>query len=116
MQGVHPALVCVVVRAIEITEVDFGVIEGVRSRERQAQLVSKGASRTMKSRHLTGHAVDLGAYVGTELRWDWPLYEKVAAAMKQASEELNIPITWGGDWRKFKDGPHFQLKWHFYPA
>jgi len=116
LEGVHPALVCVVVRALEITEVDFAVIEGVRSRERQAKLVAKGASMTMNSRHLTGHAVDLAAWVDGGIRWDWPLYYKLAAAMKQASEEMNIQITWGGDWKKFKDGPHFQLKWHFYPA
>lgn len=116
MEGVHPALVRVVVRALEITEVDFAVIEGVRSRERQAKLVAKGASRTMKSRHLTGHAVDLAAWIDGGIRWDWPLYDKIGAAMKQASDELGIQITWGGDWKKFKDGPHFQLKWHFYPA
>jgi peptidoglycan L-alanyl-D-glutamate endopeptidase CwlK len=115
MQGVHPALVCVVVRAIELTEVDFAVIEGVRSRERQAKLVAKGASTTMNSRHLTGHAVDLAAWVDGEIRWDWPLYYKIADAMKDAAEELDVQLTWGGDWRKFKDGPHFQLKWHFYP-
>lgn len=116
LNKVHPSLIEVVKRAIEITEVDFGVIEGIRSRKRQAQLVAKGASMTMNSRHLTGHAVDLAAYIGTELRWDWPLYYKIAAAMKQASEEEGIQITWGGDWKKFKDGPHFQLKWHFYPV
>jgi len=116
LSGVHPALVCVVVRALELTEVDFAVIEGVRSRERQAKLVAKGASMTMNSRHLTGHAVDLAAWVDGGIRWDWPLYYKIAAAMKEASEEMNIQITWGGDWKKFKDGPHFQLKWHFYPA
>ena len=109
-------MLCVVVRAIEITEIDFCVIEGVRSRERQAKLVASGASRTLKSRHLTGHAVDLAAWVDGGIRWDWPLYDKIGAAMKQASEEMGIQITWGGNWKKFKDGPHFQLKWHFYPA
>lgn len=116
MEGVHPALICVVVRAIEITPVDFAVIEGVRSKERQAKLVAKGASMTMNSRHLTGHAVDLAAWVDGGIRWDWPLYDKIGAAMKEAAEEMSVQITWGGEWKRFKDGPHFQLKWHFYPA
>jgi peptidoglycan L-alanyl-D-glutamate endopeptidase CwlK len=68
----------------------------------------------MNSRHLTGHAVDLAAVVGTEVRWDWPLYDKLSGFMKAAAKELNIPIEWGGDW-KFKDGPHFQLPWKEYP-
>lgn len=115
LNGVHKDLVSVVLRAIQITDVDFSVIEGLRSVERQKQLFASGASTTMRSRHLTGHAVDLAAYVGGEIRWDWPLYHKIASAMKQASKELNIPIEWGGDWKKFKDGPHFQLPWKDYP-
>jgi peptidoglycan L-alanyl-D-glutamate endopeptidase CwlK len=63
----------------------------------------------MNSRHLTGHAVDLVAYVGSEVRWDWPLYHKIADAMKRAANSLGVPIVWGGDWRTFKDGPHFEL-------
>lgn len=114
--GVHPDLVNVVRRAIQITEVDFRVIEGVRTIEKQYQLLMKGASKTLNSRHLNGHAVDLAAMVGSEVRWDWPLYHKIAAAMKQAARELNVPIEWGGDWRSFKDGPHFQLPWKDYPA
>ncbi len=113
--GVHPDLVRVVKRAIKITDVDFMVLEGVRSKSRQEELVRSGASKTMKSRHLTGHAVDLGAYVGGRISWDWPLYYKIADAMKQASSELNIAIKWGGDWKKFKDGPHYQLTWKKYP-
>lgn len=112
--GVHPDLVRVVRLAIGITPVDFAVIEGLRSPERQAELVRAGASRTMNSRHLTGHAVDLAAYVGGEVRWDWGLYPRIAGAMKDASKELRVPIEWGGDW-KFKDGPHFQLDWKAYP-
>lgn len=114
LSGVHPDLVAVVKRAIEITEVDFAVLEGVRSKARQEQLFKAGASTTMNSRHLTGHAVDLGAYVG-QIRWDWPLYDKIALAMKAAAIELQIAIEWGGDWKKFKDGPHFQLTWEAYP-
>jgi peptidoglycan L-alanyl-D-glutamate endopeptidase CwlK len=116
MKGVHPDLVKVVMRAIEISEVDFTVLEGVRLLARQKQLVAQGASKTMKSRHLTGHAVDLGAWVGGRVAWDWPLYYKIAKAMKQAAAELNQPIEWGGDWRTFKDGPHWQLPWKGYPA
>jgi peptidoglycan L-alanyl-D-glutamate endopeptidase CwlK len=115
LEGVHPDLVKVVKRAIEITEVDFTVLEGVRTVSRQRQLVKSGASKTMNSRHLTGHAVDLGAWVGGKVRWDWPLYYKIAAAMKQAAKELGQPIEWGGDWRSFKDGPHWQLPWREYP-
>lgn len=116
LSGVHPDLVRVLKRAIEITPVDFEVLEGVRSKSRQQQLVGAGASRTMNSRHLTGHAVDLGAYVSGSVRWDWPLYHQIAAAVKQAAAELGVPLEWGGDWRKFKDGPHFQLPHKEYPA
>lgn len=113
--GVHQDLVKVVERAIEITEIDFAVLEGVRSKTRQEHLVKAGASQTMRSRHLTGHAVDLGAYVAGSVRWDWPLYHKLAVAVKQAAAELQVPIEWGGDWTLFKDGPHWQLPWKDYP-
>ena len=113
--GVHQDLVKVVERAIEITEIDFAVLEGVRSKTRQEHLVKAGASQTMRSRHLTGHAVDLGAYVAGSVRWDWPLYHKLAVAVKQAAAELQIHIEWGGDWTTFKDGPHWQLPWKDYP-
>lgn len=116
LSGVHPDLVSVVKRAIEVSEVDFAVLEGFRSKARQEQLVAAGASQTMNSRHLTGHAVDLGAMVSGTVRWDWPLYYKVADAMKKAAAELKVPIEWGGDWKKFKDGPHFQLPHKEYPA
>lgn len=114
MNGVHPDLVKVVKRAIEITEVDFAVTEGLRTKERQVQLVKAGASKTMNSRHLTGHAIDLVAVLNGKISWDWPLYYKIAAAMKQAAKELNVPIIWGGDWRTFKDGPHYELDRKFY--
>lgn len=109
LNGVHPDLVKVVERAIEISTVDFAVLEGLRTPERQKVLMEAGASQTLNSRHITGHAVDLGAWVDGEVRWDWPLYSQIAKAMKAAAAELNIPIEWGGDWRTFKDGPHFQL-------
>lgn len=115
LQGVRDALQLVVLRAIQLTEVDFVVLEGLRTRARQEELLRAGASQTMNSRHLTGHAVDLGAWVGGEVRWDWPLYYKLARAMKAAAADMNTPIEWGGDWRTFKDGPHFQLPWKEFP-
>ena len=115
LRGVHPDLVNVVQRAIELTTVDFTVLEGLRTQDRQHELVAQGASKTMRSRHLTGHAVDLGAMIYGTVRWDWPLYYKIAEAMKTAALELKIPIEWGGDWESFKDGPHYQLPWKEYP-
>ena len=116
LSGVHPDLVRVVERAIQISDMDFTVLEGVRSIARQQQLVAAGASKTMKSRHITGHAVDLAPYVSGQVRWDWPLYDKLSATVKKAAAELEIPIEWGGDWTSFKDGPHFQLPRKEYPA
>ena len=115
LRDVHPDLAAVVERAAQITEVSFIVTEGLRTRERQAELLKVGASRTMNSRHLTGHAVDLAAVVGGKPRWDWPLYHKLADAMKAAAKELGVPLVWGGDWRTFKDGPHFELDRTKYP-
>jgi peptidoglycan L-alanyl-D-glutamate endopeptidase CwlK len=114
LTGVHPDLVRVVERAR--TYADFIVTEGLRTEARQRELFNKGASTTMRSRHLTGHAVDLAALVGKEVRWDWPLYDKLGAAMKRAAAEEEVAITWGGDWPRFRDGPHFELEWKRYPA
>ena len=110
MKGVDERLVNVVKRAIELSEIDFVVTEGLRTKERQAELLKAGATRTMNSKHIVGKAVDLAALVGGSVRWDWPLYEKLAVAMKRAAEILNVKIQWGGDWVSFKDGPHFELK------
>lgn len=115
LEGVHPDLVRVVHKAIEITGLDFIVTEGLRTRERQEQLVKSGASTTLNSRHLTGHAVDLAALVGGKVSWDWPLYFKLADVMKEAAKIEGVEITWGGDWKKFKDGPHFELSRIAYP-
>lgn len=115
LRGVHPDLVRVVERAIQITEIDFTVLEGLRTRQRQAQLVAQGASQTMNSRHITGHAVDLGALVGGSVRWDWGLYHKLADAMKRAANEVKVPIVCGADWKSFPDGPHFELDRKVYP-
>lgn len=110
MKGVDEKLVNVVKRAIEISEIDFCVTEGLRTKERQAELMKAGATRTMNSKHIVGKAVDLAAIVDGHVRWDWPLYPKLATAMKRAAEILNVKIEWGGDWLSFRDGPHFQLK------
>jgi len=115
MQGVQPDLIRVAERAIVLTEVDFMITEGLRTPARQAELVKAGASRTLNSRHLTGHAIDVAAMIGSEVRWDWLLYPRIAKAFKQASKELAIPIIWGGDWPRLRDGPHFELDRKVYP-
>ena len=112
LSGVHPDLVDVVQRAIEITEQDFSVLEGLRSIERQKELYKSGKSKTMNSRHLTGHAVDLAPY---PLSWDWEYFYPIADAMNEAAKELGVDVEWGGDWKSFPDGPHFQLSWETYP-
>lgn len=143
LQGVHTDLVRVVARAAQfIDEIEpsagFVVTEGLRSLLRQEQLVKAGASRTMQSRHLTGHAVDLAATVNGDVRWELNLYYRVALAMRRAAVETRTPVEWGGCWvsllsladsedamaqavakytarakasggRPFIDGPHFQL-------
>jgi len=137
LENVNPYLVGVVKRAIEITKVDFGVIEGLRTPERQRELVQAGASKTMMSKHLEGKAVDLMAYIGSRASWELNLYDDIADAMKRAAQELQVPIRWGGAWnvsdirdwegtmqeamnhyidvrrgqgrKPFLDGPHFEL-------
>lgn len=116
LERVHADLVKVVKGAIEVTSVDFGVIEGLRTIERQKELVRAGASMTLNSRHLTGHAVDLIAYIDGDARWDWPLYHRIAEVMSMIAQEEGISLTWGGNWIQFKDGPHFELSWVAYPA
>lgn len=115
LRGVHPSLVKIVTRALAISPLDFSVTEGLRSVERQKSLVKAGASRTMRSRHLTGHAVDLAVLVDGQICWQWPLYEKLSNSVKQAALEMKIPLEWGGDWPQFRDGPHYQLPWEYYP-
>ena len=115
LKGVHPDLVKVVKRAIELTECDFTVTEGLRTKERQAQLLKEKKTTTSNSRHLTGHAVDLAAWVDGTVSWNWDHYYKIAEAVKQAAKELNISIEWGGEWKSFPDAPHWQLPWSKYP-
>lgn len=137
LEGVNEELVRVVMRAIAITKVDFGVVEGVRSEEKQRELVAAGASQTMESKHLTGRAVDLMAYISGRGSWELSLYDDIAHAMRQAAVEQNIGIRWGAAWvipdiriwtgpmesamnyyidsrrrqnkRPFIDAPHFEL-------
>ena len=138
LEGVKPEMIEVVKTAIEFTTVDFGVIQGLRTIEQQRELVAKGASQTMKSKHLTGDAVDLMAYVGSRGSWELALYDNIADAMKLAAIECDVKLRWGAAWhiddirewdgtmqdamdqyidlrrsqgrRPFIDGPHFELR------
>ena len=107
--GVNDRLVRVVKRAIEITAVDFTVIEGLRSKERQAELVAKGMSQTLQSRHLTGDAVDIAPWIRGAISWEWPDFRRLAPFIQTAADELHVPVQWGGNWPGFPDGPHWQL-------
>ena len=116
LRGVHPDLVKVVRLALELSPVDFGITEGLRTVERQKHLVAEGKSQTMNSRHISGHAVDVFAYPTPAGSWDWQYYQKISQAFKQAGKNLGILVEWGGDWKTLKDGPHFQLPYADYPA
>lgn len=129
LKGVHPDLVKVFLRAAEINKFPLRVTCGLRTVTEQKHLVAIGASKTMRSRHLPhvrdglSRAIDIAGLVDldkdgkieTEEMFHWPLYPQIAASMKAAAKELGIPIEWGGDWKSFKDGPHFQLPWKQYP-
>lgn len=115
LKGVHPDLVKVLKAAIGCSTIDFTVLEGVRTLATQKKYFAAGATRTMNSRHLTGHAVDIAPVVDGKVRWDWPLYYEIAKVVKKAAADLSIPVQWGGDWRSFKDGPHWELPWKQYP-
>lgn len=115
LAGVHPRLVALVREAAALSPVEFMVTEGLRTPERQAALVRAGASRTRRSRHLTGHAVDVAALVDGQVRWDWPLYPRIAGAFKAAAARQGTAIVWGGDWPRLRDGPHFELDRTVFP-
>lgn len=140
LEEVHPDLRRVVRQAIHLSVVDFAVLEGRRSRERQEELFRSGASHTLNSRHLTGHAVDLGVWRGGEISWHWPEYLHLAAAVREASLAVRVPVVWGGCWctlssvpdvrgavreyvdrressgfQPFLDGGHFELPRDRYP-
>lgn len=118
--GAHPDLQKVFIRAAVISDLDFTILEVLRTLGRQKILVAQGASTTLKSRHLPGkdglsRAVDAAPILGGKVSWDWPLYYKLAEIIKQAAKDVDVPIEWGGDWKSFKDGPHWQLPWAQYP-
>jgi peptidoglycan L-alanyl-D-glutamate endopeptidase CwlK len=116
LAGVHPDLVRVVERAAK-DGTKFRIIEGLRTMDRQSELVRAGRSQTMRSRHLTGHAVDLAALdEAGRVTWARPAYEALASQVKAAAAAEGVTVEWGGDWRSFFDGPHFQLPWAGYPA
>jgi peptidoglycan L-alanyl-D-glutamate endopeptidase CwlK len=117
MVGIHPDLRRVLDRALQDSPLDFSVIEGLRTLERQKQLVASGASQTLNSRHLTGHAVDL-LPIGPDGKgaFDWPLYDQLGPAVKAAADAEGVFIVWGGDWKRFRDGPHFELNRSAYPV
>lgn len=113
--GVHPRLVALAREAIALSPVDFMITEGLRTKARQLALLRAGASRTKHSRHLTGHAIDVAAMVDGQVRWDWPLYPRIAAAFKAAAVRQGTAIVWGGDWPRLRDGPHFELDRQVFP-
>lgn len=124
LEGVHPDLVKVVERAIQITKQNFVVTEGVRTLERQKELLAQKKSRTLNSRHLSGHAVDLAAWVNGTISWDARFYDEIKEAMYTAARDCNVPLRWGGDWdgdgdrndQTFHDLVHFELPAASYPA
>ncbi len=115
LKGVHPDLVAVAHLALKKSLIDFAVIDGLRTVEQQKEYVLRGKSKTMNSRHLTGHAVDVAAVYGGKISWDYNLYEQIAKAFKDAADELGIALLWGGDWETFKDAVHFELDRKKYP-
>lgn len=142
LEGVHPDLVAVVKRAIELSVQDFAVHDGIRTLDQQKRMVETGASQTLDSRHITGHAVDLVPYVNSQLRWEWEPIYRVADAVRVAARGLGTAIRWGGVWdvtftqteespedlvadyaarrrkagkKAFLDGPHFELPKAEYP-
>lgn len=116
LHNVHPDLKKLVRVALQASQYDFTVYEGIRTIERQKQMVAEGKSTTMNSRHLYGLAIDLMAYdengKGT---WDMKYYAAIADAFAEASRITGIPVEWGGMWQSFPDGPHFQLPFGQYP-
>lgn len=116
LEGVHPALVAVVRRAFELTEDDYEVIDGLRTLAEQRNYVRRGVSKTLKSFHLMqadgyGHAVDIVPMVNGVPKWPdaYEPWKDIERAMKQAGQELDVPLTWGGDWKNRWDKPHWQI-------
>ena len=115
LKGVHPDLVRVVTRAAELAPGAFIVTEGLRTIERQRDLFTRGLSKTMNSRHLTGHAIDFAPLIDGQVTWKTPAFLPVISAFKQAAADMKVPIVSGGDWRTFKDYPHIELNRTHYP-
>lgn len=125
LSSVHPDLVRVCSLAIELSPVDFTVTEGLRTIDRQKELVAKGFSKTFQSKHLMqldgfAHAYDVVAvgdlnkdgYIDAQdkaLTWDPSVYEQIAQATYRAAYDLGVKIRWGGDFKGWFDGPHFEL-------
>jgi peptidoglycan L-alanyl-D-glutamate endopeptidase CwlK len=122
LQEVHPDLQKVILHADSLYPGEFIVTEGKRSIERQQYLFDTKKSKTMRSRHVPESnackmpcAVDLAVMNGSDVTWDFKKYKELAAVVKQAAKAVGVPIEWGGDWKTFLDGPHFQLPWKEYP-
>lgn len=120
LKRAHPDLVKVIRKAAEITEVPFTILQSDRTLAQQKANVKKGVSKTLKSRHLISsdglvRAVDIAPLDGKNASFAWPLYHKLAPFVKLAAKTVGVPIEWGGDWKTFKDGPHWQLPWKQYP-
>ena len=126
LETVHPDLAGVIRLAADSTPFDLVVLEGARTKERQKYFVKTKASKTMRSRHIpdkSGYskAVDVAPMLDTdgdgdrEPSWHWPHYDVLAPHVKAAAHKLGIPVEWGGDWKTFRDGPHWQLPWADYP-
>lgn len=113
--GVHPRLVAVAELALDYSEIDFVVTEGLRTKSKQKELVKAGASQTQNSRHLMqkdgyAHAFDVAALKNNKVTWEWKYYELINDAVQKAARDLGEQITWGGSWKTLKDGPHFQIE------
>lgn len=106
MVGIHPDLRQVADLALALTDRDFIVTEGLRTPERQKELVKESKSKTMNSAHLTGHAIDIVPY---PVSWNPKDFEPVIAAFRRAADHLGILVEFGADWVSFKDWPHIQL-------
>ncbi|AUR83848.1 D-alanyl-D-alanine carboxypeptidase [Vibrio phage 1.042.O._10N.286.45.B8] len=110
----HEDLERVAYLALKYSPYDFGIIEGVRTIEKQREYYNAGKSKTMNSRHMenkngVSEALDIAVYVNGKITWDIKYYRKVAQAFFKAAIELNVQIRWGGLWESFVDGPHFEL-------
>ncbi len=110
LAGIKEPLQTLAKAAITDSPYDFSITNGLRTLEEQKVLFANGKSKTMKSKHLTGDAFDIAVFVDGKLTWDLKYYKAVATHIKKVAAKLGIKITWGGDWKSFIDGPHFQLE------